>query len=272
MRGKLWLFAVLLFILKPEAVQAQFFNCEKEFVAAAWQNTGQVLTAPICYKPKNWAWAGIGMGATALAFAYDGEWQNKLTSKPSAFAANLATYVGEPFGNPIYIGGFLALNYAVACRTHREKWAQLSAEALQSVVIASGITLVLKAGFHRVRPEEQEELAPYQFKGPSFRTPNMSFPSGHTTVAFALASSVSAYYNNKWYVAVPAFTLAGVSGWSRIYQQKHWPSDVVLGALIGTTVGYTLHNISRAKNRKLSFLVSPNFNGGASLCASFKLD
>jgi membrane-associated phospholipid phosphatase len=272
MQIKLTLIAVLLLTIKLAPVQGQMLECEKQLISTAWYNTGKVISAPIRYDYKDWALAGLGLGATALAFSYDSQWQAQLSNGSSNFKSNLATYVGEPFGNPIYVGGFLALNYAVACRTNQQKWTQLSAEALQSVVIASGITLVLKASFHRSRPEEQSQLDPYQFDGPSFSRSNMSFPSGHTTVAFALASSLSAFYNNKWYVAAPAFTLASISGWSRIYQQKHWPSDLVLGALIGTTVGYTINNLSRGKNKKMSLMVSPNFMGGASLSASYKLD
>ena len=63
-----------------------------------------------------------------------------------------------------------------------------------------------------------------------------SFPSGHATQAFAVASVISAHSDQVW-VSVTAYTIAGLVGFSRIYHNAHWTSDVTAGALIGTFVG-----------------------------------
>ena len=59
-----------------------------------------------------------------------------------------------------------------------------------------------------------------------------SFPSGHTSAAFGLATSLSLHYP-KWYVVVPSFAWAGLTGYSRMYLGVHYPSDVVAGMIIG---------------------------------------
>lgn len=59
-----------------------------------------------------------------------------------------------------------------------------------------------------------------------------SFPSGHTTSAFVLATSMSTAFP-KWYVIVPSFTWAGAVGYSRMDLGCHYPSDVLAGALLG---------------------------------------
>ncbi len=62
-----------------------------------------------------------------------------------------------------------------------------------------------------------------------------SFPSGHTASSFA-AAAVLWRYNRTWGAA--AFILAGLIGFSRIYLQVHYPSDVLFGAILGFFCGY----------------------------------
>lgn len=60
-----------------------------------------------------------------------------------------------------------------------------------------------------------------------------AFPSGHTSVAFSTATSITLAYP-KWYVYVPAFLWAGSVGYSRMHIGVHYPSDVFVGAIIGS--------------------------------------
>jgi membrane-associated phospholipid phosphatase len=60
-----------------------------------------------------------------------------------------------------------------------------------------------------------------------------SFPSGHTTNAFATATSLTLAFK-KWYVAAPSFAWAGLVGYSRMHMGMHYPSDVLAGAVIGS--------------------------------------
>lgn len=64
-----------------------------------------------------------------------------------------------------------------------------------------------------------------------------SFPSGHTSAAFATATSLSMAYP-KWYVIAPSFAYASAVGYSRLYLGVHYPSDVLAGAIIGSASAY----------------------------------
>ncbi|MCI4348493.1 MAG: phosphatase PAP2 family protein, partial [Thermoplasmata archaeon] len=81
---------------------------------------------------------------------------------------------------------------------------------------------------------------PYQDQGSTsfhpFHGSYGSFPSGHATQAFAVASVISASSDRVW-VSVSAYTIAGLVGFARIYHNAHWTSDVTAGAIIGTVVG-----------------------------------
>ncbi len=64
------------------------------------------------------------------------------------------------------------------------------------------------------------------------KTSGFSFPSGHTSCAFATATALT-LSTKKWYVGVPAFTYAGFVGYSRMRLGAHYGSDVLAGIIIG---------------------------------------
>ncbi|MFD0793637.1 phosphatase PAP2 family protein [Mucilaginibacter litoreus] len=64
-------------------------------------------------------------------------------------------------------------------------------------------------------------------------TSGYSFPSGHTSTAFATATSLSLSFP-KWYVIAPSYTFAAATAYSRMYRGAHYPGDVLGGIIVGT--------------------------------------
>jgi membrane-associated phospholipid phosphatase len=98
-----------------------------------------------------------------------------------------------------------------------------------SEVLAYGLSTLLKDGFKRGRP--YEVLAGVH-TGHLETSDPYSFPSGHSTGAFALATLLTLRYP-KPEVYIPAFAWAGLVGYGRVYFGLHYPGDVLAGALIG---------------------------------------
>ena len=103
------------------------------------------------------------------------------------------------------------------------------ARVLASVVLAGVITGGGKVVAGRLRPDES--TTQYAFKPFSHHD---SFPSGHATIAFALATSLADEIRRPWASAV---LYAGATGtaWARLNDHRHWLSDVLAGATVGVT-------------------------------------
>jgi membrane-associated phospholipid phosphatase len=109
--------------------------------------------------------------------------------------------------------------------------------SLATLATTYGITQISKRLIKRNRP----------FVGNSSFTPydnltDYSFPSGHSSIAFATASNIAFQYK-KWYVVVPAYAWATAVAYSRMYLGVHYPTDVIVGALLGTGTAYIANKL-----------------------------
>jgi len=105
--------------------------------------------------------------------------------------------------------------------------------AVTSAALAGGVTAILKWTFGRERPIEPGS-EPLDFEPFSMSSDDASMPSGHTTAAFGFAASLAQDVRPLW-AKIGLYTLATGTAWSRVYNNEHWTSDVVAGAIIGIT-------------------------------------
>jgi membrane-associated phospholipid phosphatase len=120
---------------------------------------------------------------------------------------------------------------------------QTGASLVLSSLFTNGIKLVVK----RDRPFKEYPSEIYRKSD----VQGYSFPSGHTTTAFALATSLSLSFP-KWYVILPSYTYAAAVGYSRMYLGVHYPTDVLAGIISGIGVSllsFHLGNVINEKNK-----------------------
>jgi len=146
-----------------------------------------------------------------------------------------------------YISVGVPVGYFVAGLIHDNKaLKQKAAYTAAAILFNTASTTVLKNVVKRERPYNT-----YTGIFPDKIESDYAFPSGHTSSAFATATSL-AITTKKWYVAVPAFAWSASVGYSRIYLGQHYPSDVIMGAIVGTSSAIICHWASKqlAKRKK----------------------
>jgi membrane-associated phospholipid phosphatase len=148
----------------------------------------------------------------------------------------------EMIGSPgaIVFGGSL---YAVGLITRRRTPADVGWHTLEALTVSGQVTGLLKGLFGRSRPYAAAgDARDFEFGGGFGSSVRRSFPSGHTSMAFTLASVIDEETSHRWprarRIIVPlAYGAATGVGLARMYNDKHWASDVALGAAIGTLSG-----------------------------------
>jgi undecaprenyl-diphosphatase len=146
-----------------------------------------------------------------------------------------------------YISVGVPVGYFVAGLIHDNRaLKQKAAYTAAAILFNTASTTLLKNVVKRERPYNT-----YTGIFPDKIESDYAFPSGHTSSAFATATSL-AITTKKWYVAVPAFAWSASVGYSRIYLGQHYPSDVIMGAIVGTSSAIICHWASKqlAKRKK----------------------
>ena len=172
------------------------------------------------------------LGALALR-AVEHPWQEEhLVLAPGTAAHILASYASW-WGKLENGAGVLLVGWLTVSIVGRRRLGQVGFSTVLWAQIVGGFLVNLgKSGLGRARPNRGLEDV---FTGPTLDYAYQSFPSGHTTAAFTLAATLAAFFP-RW--GWTLFLFAGMVGWSRLALHVHHPSDVLMGAVLGTACGW----------------------------------
>ena len=251
--------SILLLMFLPFVLSAQIdtLRINRSFAGKCWQDTKTAFTAPAHWDSRDWTTFGVVTASTASLFLVDEpmrdvfqDWHDEWGSSGDKFTANFL----EPWGGEYslaLIGGFMG--YGLLAKDQKSQSTALL--ATESFILASLIVRVPKTLIGRARPDAEPDISAFKFEGPINGT---SLPSGHTTAVFAVASVIANQYRDHLIVPIISYSIATATGLSRIYDNKHWFSDVVAGAAIGITVG---NLVSGRKNKDKKLAVIPFSTG-----------
>lgn len=192
-----------------------------------------ILFAPLHWDRGSWTQAAVAVASVALLTREDSRIDSAIQRNRSSRTDSVSRAV-TPFGSYAGIGLSVAsLGGGLLFRNAELR--DIGRDALEAEFFAAGIvTPLLKRTAGRLRPAQGSDADEYRPL-----SNGQSFPSGHSTEAFAVASVIAAR-SKGWIVPAVAYTLASGVALARMNDRAHFASDVVAGAVIGTAIGQSV--------------------------------
>ncbi len=215
------------------------------------------FTAPFRFSGGEWLTTGAAAGGTALLFTLDDPVRTVFRRNHSRTADRLSD-VGSYYGNGKYAVGLSGAIYIAGTISKSRDVRETGILVFESVLFAGITTNIVKSLAGRSRPYTGEGVT--RFRGFQLNDDHLSLPSGHSTVAFAVSSVLARRLDNLA-ASVGLYSLATITAASRIYEDEHWLSDTVLGAIIGTVTGLAVSGYHDDEEHHTSFLLSPTLDG-----------
>jgi membrane-associated phospholipid phosphatase len=192
----------------------------------------------------------IGTGATLIVHQADNDIQQAFDPEdPLGVAGDVFNFIGTSH----ILGGAALTAFAVSKLAGAHKAALTSGTMLEALALTMAFTFTLKYATQRERPDGSNSL---------------SFPSAHASGAFALATVTQVFHGPLY--GIPSYALASMIAMSRLDANKHFASDTMAGALLGTLIGLGTAKFHKKEFKDLFIApVAPNGAPGISFIHNF---
>jgi membrane-associated phospholipid phosphatase len=160
----------------------------------------------------------IGSAATGVAAIFDDEISDAIGDPESDFGR-----VGDAAGGGLVVGGVVTALFVAGRLSDHQRFRDATYDLLTGTLVTQAYTLLIKTAVNRTRPSGSASRA------------ESSFPSGHSSTSFAMATVLERHYG--WKAGVPGYAVASLIAASRVRYNHHYLSDVVAGSTLGIIVG-----------------------------------
>lgn len=211
----------------------------------------RVLAQPVTWTPADWAVAGVaaaGLGGLFLLDESINEWVQDSRSSTTDSLADIFNGFGESY----YLAGASIAVWAAGELTDNVRLQRVGLHGVQAIVVAQLLTEATKRIGGRLRPAYTDDSLSF-FE--SYGEGGDSFASGHAATAFALATVISQEYKKDYpWVPYIAYGVATGTALARLNNERHWASDVALGAMWGIGAGWMVSKFSPFRDDRLMVL------------------
>lgn len=215
--------------------------------SALVRNGRELITLAWGYACQQWrtvtAILSVAAGVALSMLPYETAWLGAVQQDKSPPVTEIAEWLskwGDFYPGTLIVAASLGLAGRVSNRSSLQRAALA---CLLAAALGGLFTDVFRFGLGRARPNSGFADG---FYGPTLSSKLHGFPSGHTTSALATGVSLAVALPH---IAVPAIALSASVGWSRLYLNYHRPTDVLVGATIGSLFGVAFGVAARKANK-----------------------
>jgi PAP2 superfamily len=209
------------------------------------------------HNPAFAASLGVGLAMVIQSGATEGggrdlAWESGISNSTGSGVQGVS-HGFTRLGNGTTVAAILGITYLSSRRAHDDRLAEASSLATESLFDAGIWIEILKLATARVRPNQPDAGSFFHYKS----SENGSFPSGHSMGAFAVASAFAESYRDKPWVSWFSYGMATLVGASRLALGRHFPGDVIVGAVLGSSIGRGVVARSREESPRTQGTIVP---------------
>lgn len=180
-----------------------------------------------------------GLALTRISTHFDTDAQHEATT--NGWAESDAVDAGGSYGNGGYLAAFSAATWGFGALSRNEELRHTGTAMMKGLLLDALVVASLKSAVGRSRPDGSD---------------SRSFPSGHTSGAFAISTILARRHGLR--IAVPAYGLATLTAIARMEDKRHYLSDVVAGAALGVAIGQLMTPKPREDDGGLQVVAGPS--------------
>jgi membrane-associated phospholipid phosphatase len=194
-------------------------------------DTGSIATGLPSWSMSAWLKIPVIAGVTTVLADDEDNIQRWLQNRRSLDSNRVAAFA-KVFGDGKCVVPALAALYCAGRVLDGERARRTALLGMESLAITGLFTEALKYATQKHRPVSGD-LEDVSWDGPGLSGANLSFPSGHAAAAFAVATVAASVYSDNPIVPPLAYGTAALCAYSRLNDNAHWMSDVLVGSAIG---------------------------------------
>lgn len=228
---------------RSEDTMKHYYRLNKAYLSSYPESFAFTVSRPFHWKGRDWAKAGVVLGAIGGLMLADEDIRHFVQVNRTGTVNKVFNTI-EPLGNR-YTPYLLLSAFAAAKITGNERLEHVALTGTRALLSSVAVYTSIKGFTRRLRPDSAATAFIF---GPPFKKEFTSFPSGHTNTVFSVATAIALEYKDVKWVPWVSYSLASLTGISRIVQNRHWTSDVLAGALIGHFVTRGLYLWEEKRN------------------------
>jgi membrane-associated phospholipid phosphatase len=227
-----------------------------------WTDTKLYFTAPLRWDETDWIYFGGVAAAVGAAHQLDGNVRRHFATGPDALNGKDTHSLRDAAPAAALVAGtWIAASFMDNSTGRVEAYTMLEAAAFSSVTATA-----IKYAAGRSRPDESARVD-------NWRSGGSSFPSLHTTAAFAIGTvfAESGGDDYRWVRRLLGYGVAGAIAYIRVHDNQHWLSDTVAGAALGVATARFTLNRREARAHPWNVSVAPGEGGGVTFSFNWSL-